>query len=92
MKFIFRIEEGILITLEKGLMGMHATSILAKNGFGHEGRIDTMSQCNLLDNEAIGHCIICHCQGIGVTEVDFVLAGCHLVVAIFHIESPMLLR
>ena len=30
MKLIFRIEEGVPITLEKGLMGMHAASILAK--------------------------------------------------------------
>ena len=49
MEFIFWFEEGIFVPFEKGLMGMHATSVLTEDGFGHKGCINTMPQCNLLE-------------------------------------------
>ena len=87
MKLIFRIEEGVLITLEKRLMGVHAASILSENRFRHEGGIDTMPQGDFLNNESVGHRIVRHGEGIGIAEVDFMLAGSDFMMTVFHMNS-----
>ncbi len=70
-------------------MGVHATSILAKNRLRHEGCVNAIIESNLLDHESIGHHDVCHREGIGVSEVDFVLTRSHFMVAVFDADAHL---
>ena len=49
-----------------------------------------MSQRDLLDDQPVGHGAVGHGQGVGVAEVDLVLAGRDLVVGVLDADAHLL--
>ena len=66
---------------------MHAAAVLSEDRFGHKGGIDPFGSGNLFDDQTIGHSHIGHGQPLGITQVDFMLAGGHLMVAVFDFDT-----
>ena len=87
MIFVLGIKKCVFVTLEQRLVAVHAAAVLTEQGLGHEGGIDAMAHGDLLDHEPVGHGIVRHGEGIGVAQVDFVLAGGYLMVAVFDIDA-----
>ena len=69
------IEESIVAALEERLMYVHTAAINAVNRLGHEGSVNTVSLGDFFYDVAVGHDIVGHVQGIGISHIDFVLAA-----------------
>ena len=64
-------------------MQVHARAIDPGDGFRHERGINILQLGQFLDDEFGGHQVIGHGQGIGVLEVNLVLAGRAFVMGVF---------
>ncbi len=78
------VKENVRSILEKGLVSMHSAPIYPEDRLGHKGGIEAVSMSDLFDHNSVGHDIIGHGKGIGVSEVYFVLRRSHLMVTIFY--------
>ena len=76
-------EERVGVAFEEGEVGVHAAAGVLGEGLGHEGCIHAERVGDFLDDGAEGHDVIGGLQGIGVAQVDFILAGAGFVVAEF---------
>jgi len=84
------VEERVSFSQEKGLVGVHAAAVLAEEGLGHEGGVDPVLSGHFLHRDSIGLGVVGHAKGFVVTQIDFVLTGCDLVVAVFHLDPHLL--
>ena len=71
---------------------MHAAPILAEDRLRHERGVNAVLTGDFLDGRSVGHHLVGHPQGLVVAEIDFVLAGRHLVVRVFHPDPQVLQR
>ena len=55
-----RIEEGVFVAAEKGLVDMHPASVFTGPRLRHKGRIDAVFERDLLDDEPVRHRGISH--------------------------------
>ena len=70
-------------------MGVHAATGVLGEGLGHEGGVHALRVGDLLDDGAEGHDVVRGLQGVGVAQVNFVLAGAGFVVAEFHGDADL---
>ena len=76
--------------VEQALVGVHAGAVDAEDRLGHEGRVQAVVLRDLLDHEAEGDDVVGGGHGVGVLEVDLVLARRHLVVRRLDLEPHRL--
>ena len=76
-------EECVGVAFEEGEVGVHAATGVLGEGLGHEGCVHAERVGDFLDDGAEGHDVVGGLQGVGVAQVDFVLAGTGFVVAEF---------
>ena len=69
---------------------MHPAAVDAEDGLGHEGRVQAVLLREGLDGHAEGHDVVRGGEGVGVLEVNLVLAGGDLVVAGLYLEAHLL--
>jgi hypothetical protein len=62
----------------------------AGEGFGHEARLDVLLAGDLFDHEPDGHDGVGHREGVGVAEVDLLLAGRVLVLRVLDRDAHLL--
>ena len=82
--------EGVGVALEEREVGVHPRPRVLGEGLGHEGGIDALLEGDLLDHRAEGHDVVRRRQGVGVAQVDLVLARRALVVAELHGDAHRL--
>ena len=82
--------EGVVVAVEERHVGVHPRALHAGQRLGHEGRHDLMAGRDLLDDHAHGHDRVGHGQGVGVAQVDLVLAGRVLVLAVLDRDAHVL--
>ncbi len=75
------VKEGVLFPAEQRLVNVHAAPVLVGQRLGHEGGVDALPHGHLLHHQPVGHGVVGHGEGVGVAQVDLVLAGGDLVVA-----------
>ena len=85
-----RVVERVLVAFEQGQVRMHPRARQLRRGLWHKRRVHVSLGGEFLDDEAIGHDGVCHCQRIGVTQIDLVLARCDLVVGKLHRNAHLL--
>ena len=73
-------------------MRVHAGTVDAIDGLGHERRVQAVSDRHVLHDETKRADVVGGRQHIVVAEVDFVLAGRHLVVRRFDVKAHGLER
>ena len=76
-------EECVGVAFEEGEVGVHAAAGVLGEWLGHEGCVHAQRVGDFLDDGAEGHDVVGGLQGVGVAQVDFVLAGAGFVVAEF---------
>ena len=86
------IKEHVLSVLEQGHVDVHAVAGGAVDGLGHERGVKAVLLRQSLHRQLEGHDDVGGVEGIGVLEVDFVLAGGHLVMAGLHLNAHVLQR
>ena len=69
---------------------MHAAAVFSEKGFWHEGSVYAVLICYLFHGNPVGHRYIGHFQSLGIFEVNFMLAWCHLVMAVLHLDPHIL--
>ena len=74
--------EGVAVAVEQATCGCACPEPgCSRERLGHEGGEDALLERDLLDDRAEGHDVVGRRQGVGVAQVDLVLAGAALVVA-----------
>ena len=73
--------EGVARPVREGLVGVHSAAVYAVYGLRHESGVAPLAHGDLLDDHTAGHDGVGHGEGVGVPEIDLLLAGCDLVVA-----------
>ena len=63
---------------------MHARALDVLEGLGHECCVHVVQSGNLFNHETKSHHAVGHGQGVGVAQIDFVLAWRIFVEAVFH--------
>ena len=86
------IGEGVLAILEQAHVGVHAAAVDAEHRLGHERGVQAVLLCQRLDSQLEGHDVIGGVQGVGVLEVDLMLAGGDLVVGRLDLKAHLLKR
>ena len=89
-ELVARVVERVDVALEEREVGVHARALDAGERLGHEGGVHAALERHLLDDELERHHVVRHRQGVGVAEVDLVLAGAVLVVAVAHGDAHLL--
>ena len=84
------IEEDVLAVLTEGHVHVHAAAVDAEDGLGHEGGVEAVGLGDGLHRHAEGADVVRGGEGIGVFEVDLVLALGHLVVARLNLKAHLL--
>ncbi len=82
--------EGVGVALEERHVRVHAAAGVLGEDLGHEGRVDTLLERDLLDHRAEGHDVVRGGERVGVAQVDLVLPRCALVVAELHGDADRL--
>ena len=82
-------EECVGVAFEEGEVGVHAAAGVLGEGLGHEGCVHAQRVGDFLDDGAEGHDVVGGLQGVGVAQVDFVLAGAGFVVAEFDGDADL---
>ena len=70
-------------------MNMHTAAVDTEDRFGHKGGINTMLGGNLFNHQTIGHNLVGHGQGIGISHIDFMLADSHLMMRLINTDSHL---
>ena len=83
-----RVAEHVLSTgnVHQTLVHVHGTARLARNRFGHEGRVHIVAQRRLAHRAFEEEHLVCQPQRLVVEKVDFHLPCAHLVDEGVHIE------
>ena len=68
---------------------MHAAAGILRERLGHERGVDALLDRDLLHDGAEGHDVVGGGEGVGVPQVDLVLAGAGLVVAELHRDAQV---
>ena len=84
--------EGVAVALEQRQVGVHRRAGQVGERLGHEGRVHALGQRHLPDDVPQRHDVVGHRQGVGVAQVDLLLAGRDLVVAELHRDAHGLQR
>ena len=84
--------EYVLAVLEQAHVGVHAAAVDAEHRLGHEGGVQAVLLRQRLDGELEGHDVVGGAEGVGVFEVDLVLAGGHLVVGGLDLKAHLFQR
>jgi hypothetical protein len=87
---IVGVVEGVGVALEQRQVGVHARSLDAGQGLGHEAGVDAAALGHLLHHQADGHDGVGHGEGVGVAQVDLVLAGGVLVLGVLDGDAHLL--
>ena len=87
-----RVEERVLPLPEEGLVRVHARARNAGHRLGHERGVQAILQRHVLDHEPERAHVVGRRQRVVGTEVDLMLAGCHLVMGGLHLEAHALER
>ena len=82
--------EGVAVALEEGEVGVHPRSLDCGEGFRHEGGVGVGLLRQFLHDVADRHDGVRHAEGVGVAEVDLVLAGRILVPAVLDRDAHVL--
>ena len=86
---VVRVIEAVFVAGEQGLVQVKAGAVDARHWFRHEGGVHVLELGQFLDHQLGGHQVVGHGQGIGVLEVDFVLAGRALVVRVLDRDAHL---
>ena len=85
--------EGVgAVQVEQGLVGVHARAVDAEHRLGHEGGVQAELGGDGAHHPLEGDGVVGGGEGVGVLEVDLVLALGHLVVAGLDLEAHGLQR
>jgi hypothetical protein len=79
--------EGVLIALEQGHVGVHARAGVVGEGLGHEGGPHALLHRHFLHHQAERHDVVGRGQGVGVAQVNLLLARRTFVVAVLHADA-----
>ena len=82
--------EGVDVALEERHVRVHAAAGLAAERLRHERRVDALLDRDLFDHGAERHDVVGRREGVGVAQVDLVLAGAALVVAELDRDAEVL--
>ncbi len=66
---------------------MHADSVDAKYKLGHKRCVKTVFLSKGFHSRLKGHDVVRSGQSVGVSEINFMLAGCNFIVACFNQTS-----
>ncbi len=81
------VKEGVLPVLEEGEVGVHAAAVDAPDGLGQEGGVEVVVEGDALHHPLEGGDVVSGGEGVGVLEVNLVLARGHLVVAGLNLKA-----
>lgn len=84
------VAEGVGVALEEREVGVHARALDAGQRLGHEGGVDAPLLGQLLHHLAHRHDRVGHGEGVGVAQVDLVLARGVLVLAVLDGDADVL--
>ena len=87
---ILRIAEHVLPVPEQGHVGVHARAVDAEDGLGHEGGVQAVFLARVLTASLKVMILSARAQGVGVFEVDLMLALSHLMVAGLDLKAHLL--
>ena len=73
-------------------MRVHARSVQSEDRLGHEGRVQIVSERDVLHDEAEGADVVRRRQHVVVAEIDLVLAGRDFVMRGFDVKPHLLER
>ena len=82
--------EHIFAVPEQGHVGVHAGAGHAEDGLGHKGGVEAVFLSDGLDRQLEGHDVVGGVEGLGVLEVNLVLALGALVVAGLNLKVHLL--
>ncbi|MPM45438.1 hypothetical protein SDC9_92125 [bioreactor metagenome] len=85
-----RVVEDVVVALEQGHVGVHARARLVGERLGHERRPYALAHRDLLHHHPEGHDVVGHRQGVGVAQVDLLLARPRLVVGELDRDAHLL--
>src|SRR5665811_1589679 len=68
---------------------MHTAAVLTKDRLRHESGVNAILLGDLLDDQPVGHGVVGNLEGVVVADVDLVLAGADLVVAILNVDAHL---
>ena len=81
--------ERVLVALEERHVRVHAAARLAAQRFRHERRIHALLDRDLFDDRAERHDVVGRRQGIGIAQVDLVLTGTALMMAVLDGDAEV---
>ena len=84
--------ERVLVAAEQRHVEVHARALEPLERFGHERRVDAVAGGDLADREPERHHRVGHREGVGVAQVDLLLARCVLVEAVLDRDAHGLER
>ena len=82
-------DEGVLLVAPQREVRVHARTLHADERFGHEARKDPRLTGELLNNVAYRHHRVGHGEGVGVAQVDLVLARRVFVLGVFDADAHL---
>lgn len=85
-----RVVKHVPAVLEQGHIGVHTRARHAVDGLGHKGGVEAVLLGQELHRQLEGHDIVGGPEGVGVLEVDLVLAGGVFVVAGLNLKAHLL--
>jgi len=85
-----RLVEGVLVALEQREVGVHARAGVLGEGLGHERGPDALLNRDFLHHQAERHDVVGGGQRVGVAQVDLLLAGGDLVMAVLDRDAHRL--
>ena len=87
LAFAAFIKEDVAPVTEKGHIGVHAGTVHTKDRLWHKGRMETIALGDGLDSLFEGHDVVGGGEGVGVFEIDLMLAGSYFVVRGFDLKA-----
>ena len=84
------VDERVALALPQRDVGVHARALHAGQRLGHEGGEDALLARHLLDHHAGRHHGVGHGEGVGVAQVDLVLAARVLVLGVLDGDAHLL--
>ena len=90
--WIVGVVEGVFAVAEQGHVGVHTGARYPEDRLGHEGGVEAVALGQGLDRQLKGHDVVGGVEGLGVLEVDLMLALGALVVAGLDLKVHLLQR
>ena len=89
---VLAVEEGVVVAAEDRQVGVHARALHPLHRLGHERGVQAVRGGHLADDEPERHHAVGHREGVGVAEVDLLLARGVLVEAVLDGDPHRLQR